>query len=86
MKDASQLTWGVVLRDSGLLWSEWAGVCPPRWKGEPSSPLLFRTRREAYDWTRAKHAFCAKYPDGHVCRKWKFRVVWVKQTIVQVYP
>jgi hypothetical protein len=51
----------------------------PRYHGEPSRALLFRTRAQARDWCREQRAWCAKR--GDTCRLWRFRPVPVVETV-----
>lgn len=85
-----RLLWGIVMtgsdgRRTGPLWGGLAVSHPtPRWIGEPGWPLLFKTRTAARAWDKSQHDFYKTYPDGHLCRKWRFRVVRIEMTVNEV--
>ena len=80
--------WGVMLLSNHgkewneLLFKDWHGDCQKRrYAGEPAEPLLFTTRRQAEEWAQQQREYYGTYPDGHVCRAWRFRVVRVRKTV-----
>jgi len=78
-----RLHWAVEMRsksckpDGMLIGVAWHKITPPTYEGEPSRPLLFRTRSHARKWCAAKTIECARHsPD------WRFRPVRVRETIL----
>lgn len=93
MKPRARLLWGVSFTGStgakdglDILSTGWHASSPSsRYTGEPSRTLLFVTRAHARAWCRVKEAYYAdQYPAGHLCRKWRFRAVRVRETVVTV--
>lgn len=84
---AERRYWGVMfwspfgaLGPLGIGWLD-GGWPPARYPGEPGRAMLFLARREARAWCQQKAAFYSKYPDGHVCRAWRFRPVKVREHV-----
>jgi len=78
-----RLHWAVEMRsksckpDGMLIGVAWHKITPPNYEGEPSRPLLFRTRSQARKWCAAKTIECAIHsPD------WRFRPVRVREMIL----
>lgn len=87
--NSDRLLWGVLFTGSMpddkpmLLWQGWmhpALQC--RYEGEPSRPILFRTRELAREWCGAKSAEYSGRSD--VCGKWKFRPCRVLESFIVV--
>jgi hypothetical protein len=82
-----RLLWGIEFRS---LYSEPSLTCMPtsqvavHFSGEPARAWLFRTRKEARAACAERHAFYATYPDGHVCRDWRYAAVRVRETVRKV--
>ena len=77
--------WGVVKVGTGLLGERWGGPALIEALAKvhphgPTRPLLFVTRRHARAWCAAQHAKYAAYPEGHICRAWRFRPVRVRES------
>lgn len=79
--------WGVEFCNSRgevhLLCTLWGkgGRDQASYTGEPARALLFCTRAQAREWCAARRAGYANYPDHHVCRAWRWRVVRVLETV-----
>ena len=78
-----RLHWAVEMRsksckpDGMLIGVAWHKITLPTYEGEPSRPLLFRTRSHARKWCAAKTIECARHsPD------WRFRPVRVREMIL----
>jgi hypothetical protein len=78
-----RMQWAVEMRsksckpDGMLIGVAWHKITPPAYDGEPSRPLLFRTRNHARKWCAAKTIECARHsPD------WRFRPVRVREMIL----
>lgn len=66
----------------GNLWAD--GLSVARYPGEPGRTLLFIRRAAARAWCRSKMATYTKYPDGHICREWRFRPVQVCERVTVI--
>lgn len=75
--------WGVV-SGNRLLGRMWHSVKPTPYPGEPSHALTFCTRTQAREWCREQDRKYAQYPEGHVCRSWRFHPVRVVETVAIV--
>lgn len=84
-----RVQWAVEMRsksckpDGMLIGVAWHKITPPTYEGEPSRPLLFRTRAQARKWCAAKAIECSRHsPD------WRFRPVKVRELILpkENYP
>ncbi len=78
--------WGVRLYSgeedpTGILFKGW--ICKPikpLYDGEPTEPLLFRTKRQAMAWCKARNAAYQASTD-HIVQQWRMRVCRVARTI-----
>ena len=85
-REVTRNFWGVWFRDArgnelGPLFGGWHNAMHfPRYEGEPSRGVFFRTRRQAREWCRAERA---KYADrADELTKWRFTPVRVTETAV----
>ena len=83
-RNQTRTLWGVTLQsgreEPTLLGIEWyPHPLVPWYDGEPKGTMLFTARRYARAWCAKKNAVYGAYPEGHVCRAWKFRAVRVEQ-------
>ena len=68
----------------GSAWGAWEGLMESRqyYVGEPTRPLLFTARSQARQFCRERMAQMAEdYPEGHICRKWRYRPVRVREMV-----
>lgn len=88
------LRWGVTFQSRntpheppiliGRLWTS-DGLTDVKYPDyEPGRALLFHRRHQARTWCAAKNAGYAAYPEGHICRAWRMRVVRVRETVTVV--
>lgn len=79
--------WGVTLTSRTaaptIIGATWDSSRPEQYAGEPPRALVSRTLLDARAWCQSKHDFYAKYPDGHVCREWRFRPIRVRERITK---
>lgn len=86
MKDNVTLLWGVRLhtrdeRPSGLLFKAWASnPITPLYDGEPTEPLLFRTKKQAEWWRRTQNAQYKASRDP-IVNAWRVKVCRVRRTV-----
>ena len=78
-----RLNWAIEMKSKSckpngmIIGTAWHQIVPPTYKGEPTRPLLFRTRKIAREWCSAKTIECARHsPD------WRFRPVRVRERIL----
>jgi hypothetical protein len=79
--DTSQLIARPGRREGMLLGQGWDNVRPGTYEGEPTRALLFTTRKLARAWCQRKQTFYRTYPDGHVCRSWRFQPVRARERV-----
>ena len=82
----NRLLWGVEFaggRERFLIGTAWMNP-PPRsaYKGEPTRPILFMTRKQAREWCRKKQADYVRRVDS--LAKWRFRPVRVREKVGKV--
>ncbi len=86
MKGDITLLWGVRLysgddRPSGLLFKTWNGIPrEPLYDGEPTEPLLFRTRKQAETWCLKRNAEY-KASRNPIVKSWRVKVCRVRRTV-----
>lgn len=86
MKGDITLLWGVRLypgddRLSGLLYKAWTGIPREPWyDGEPTEPLLFRTKKQAETWCRKRNAEYKASRDP-IVNAWRMQVCRVRRTM-----
>ena len=68
----------------GAVWDEQVRATPNYYFGEPTRALLFMTRSQARAWCDAAHAKFLNYDKDHICRKWRFRPVRVRERVTEV--
>lgn len=89
-----RLLWGVEFADRGvefvdsrkdrfLIGTAWMNPRPKsQYKGEPTRPILFTTRKQAREWCKNKQAEYAGRTD--FVAKWRFRPVRVREKVWKV--
>jgi hypothetical protein len=86
--------WGIHFQGSlkepprliGAAWDDKARMAPSYYLGEPTRALLFQTRSHARAWCDARHAEYMRYDADHVCRRWRFTPVRVRETVAAIWP
>lgn len=68
----------------GAGWMKETRISRPAYYGEPLRALLFTTRAAARAWCAAENARYRAYPEGHICRDWRVRVVRVVERVEKV--
>ena len=73
--------WGIVFSDKHdpfLLGKAWDSTDEPRHPGEPTRTLLFDTRKQARAWAADRITI---YKGNNITKKWKFKVVKVRELV-----
>jgi len=83
------LLWGVKLHSgnydsTGILFKAWCGKArEPLYDGEPTEPLLFRTKKQAMGWCKARNTEY-RFSTDAIVRQWRMRVCRVQRTVDEV--
>lgn len=78
--------WGVRMYSgndmpSGLLFKAWTGIPREPWyDGEPTEPLLFRTKKQAKAWCKARNEEYKASRDP-IVRAWRMKMCRVRRTV-----
>jgi len=64
-----------------IIGGSWHPLNKVQYDGQPTQPVLFRTRAKAKKWCKEQKEKYDSYPAGDVVKRWRFRPIRVRETV-----